>query len=137
MNRFQIALVVLTSDRTMTRDEILFPDAESYRPERWLDPSYPTYKQPLTHYPSVKNHSAFGWGRRTCLGMDYTELVLVTIVASILWSCTIQKVIDSETGLEVELPEMDYGPFVIVRPNPCPLDVKPRDEWRMKVLCFS
>jgi cytochrome P450 len=134
---FDCPCSVLTYRSAMSRDEALYPDAENFRPERWLDPLYPTYREPLTHYPSVKNHSAFGWGKRQCLGLDYTEIVHVTIVASILWSCNIQKKVDEKTGLEIELPWMDYSPFVIVRPNPTPLDIKPRDEWRIKLLSSS
>jgi cytochrome P450 len=35
------------------RDTDLYPDPESFIPERWLEPSYPTYKQPLTVYPNL------------------------------------------------------------------------------------
>ena len=129
-----VSWFILTFFRAMMRDEALYPDADNYNPGRWLEPGYPTYKEPLTQYPLVKGHSGFGWGRRTCVGQEYSEPVLITIVASILWSCTIQKKIDPETGLEIEVPWMDYGPFVIVRPNKCELDVKPRDEWRIKAL---
>ena len=131
---FEFSCSALTVFRAMNRDETLYPDAENYNPARWLEPSYPTYREPLTTNPSIKNHSGFGWGRRTCAGQDYSEQVLLTIVASILWSCNIVKRVDPVTGLEIELPWMDYGPFVIVKPNPVPLDIKPRDEWRMKVL---
>lgn len=116
------------------RDPDIYPDPENYRPDRWLDPSFPTYKEPLSLHPMVKGHSGFGWGKRTCVGQDYTEAVLVTIIASILWSCNIQKKIDEKTGLPIEVPWMDYGPFVIVKPNPCPLDIKPRSELRIKAL---
>merc|ERR1712225_124278 len=126
--------VVFALECAMSRDEALYPDPENYRPERWLDPAFPTYKEPLTHYPSLKNHSAFGWGRRQCLGLDYTEIVHVTLVASILWSCSIQKKIDPQTGEETELPWMDYTPFVIVRPMPTKLDIVPRSQERIRLL---
>jgi len=126
--------VVFALECAMSRDEALYPDPENYRPERWLDPAFPTYKEPLTHYPSLKNHSAFGWGRRQCLGLDYTEIVHVTLVASILWSCNIQKKIDPQTGEEIELPWMDYTPFVIVRPMPTKLDIVPRSQERIRLL---
>ncbi|KAH9215873.1 cytochrome P450 [Leptodontidium sp. 2 PMI_412] len=126
--------VVFALECAMSRDEALYPDPENYRPERWLDPAFPTYKEPLTHYPSLKNHSAFGWGRRQCLGLDYTEIVHITIVATILWSCNIQKKVDEKTGQEIELPWMDYTPFVIVRPMPTQLDIKPRAEWKIKMM---
>ena len=66
--------------------------------------------------------------------MDYTEIVHVTLVASILWSCNIQKKIDPQTGEEIELPWMDYTPFVIVRPMPTKLDIVPRSQERIRLL---
>ncbi|KAL2062757.1 hypothetical protein VTL71DRAFT_5829 [Oculimacula yallundae] len=126
--------VVFALECAMSRDEALYPDAANFRPERWLYPSFPTYKEPLTHYPSIKNHSSFGWGRRQCLGLDYSEIVHMTIVATILWSCNIQKKIDEKTGKEIELPWMDYSPFVIVRPMPIPMNIVPRAEWKIKAM---
>jgi cytochrome P450 len=31
----------------------MYPDPEEFKPERWLDPQYPTYKGPLTAYPTL------------------------------------------------------------------------------------
>ncbi|CZT02199.1 related to cytochrome P450 2A12 [Rhynchosporium graminicola] len=126
--------IMFALECAMSRDEVLYPDASNFRPERWLDPAFPTYKEPLTHYPSIKSHSSFGWGRRQCLGLDYSEIVHMTIVATILWSCNIQKKIDEKTGAEIELPWMDYSPFVIVRPMPIPMDIVPRAEWKVKMM---
>jgi cytochrome P450 len=116
------------------RDPVLYPDPEAFNPARWLDPSFPTYKEPLTHYPQIKNHSGFGWGKRTCIGQDYSEQVLLTIIAGILWSCTITKKRDPKTGLEKEVPWLDYGPYVIVRPEGWELDILPRSASRVRML---
>lgn len=59
---------------------------------------------------------------------------MVTIVGGILWSCTISKKRNPETGLEADVPWLNYGPFAIVRPEGWELDIKERDEWRTKVL---
>ena len=104
-------------NRALNRDENLYPDADAFKPERWLVSSYLTYKEPLTQYPQIKNHSGFGWGRRTCIGQDYSESVIVAIVAGILWSCIINKKRNPETGLDIDIPWLDYGPFAIVRPE--------------------
>jgi cytochrome P450 len=31
----------------------MYPEPEEFKPERWLDPQYPTYKEPLTAYPTL------------------------------------------------------------------------------------
>ncbi|MCJ1476564.1 hypothetical protein MMC13_005230 [Lambiella insularis] len=118
----------------MNMDETRFPDAESFRPDRWLDPAFPTYKEPLTHYPQLTGHTGFGWGRRTCIGQEYTEVVHLTVISAILWSCTITKKRDAKTGRDVKVPWYDFGPYAIVRPNPWELDIQPRDEKRIRSL---
>ena len=113
----------------MTRDESLFPDAETFRPDRWLDPKFPTYKEPLSQYPDIKGHSAFGWGNRSCIGQGFTETVLFTMASTILWSCNITKKRDAKTGKELEIPWLDIeAPSTIYRPTWFPLDVKLRNE---------
>jgi hypothetical protein len=39
--------------RAIARDPEMYPDPEEFKPERWLDPQYPTYKGPLTAYPTL------------------------------------------------------------------------------------
>ena len=46
------------------REPELYPEPETYNPQRWLDPSFPTYKAPLSEYPNLHNYSNFGFGRR-------------------------------------------------------------------------
>ncbi|KAA8576843.1 hypothetical protein MFRU_014g00710 [Monilinia fructicola] len=109
----------------LCRDPILYPDPENFRPERWLSPEFPTYREPLTHFPSVKSQHGFGWGRRACIGQDYVEMVLVTVIATILWSVDIRKK-RNEKGEEIEVPWYDYTAYVIVRPEWFAFDVVER-----------
>ncbi len=67
-------------------DESLYPNPEEFNPDRYLDPKFPTYKEPLTKYPNVVNHHVFGYGRRICMGMDMVDYQLVTILGA-LASC--------------------------------------------------
>jgi len=65
---------ILMRTRAIARDPAVYPDVDNFRPERWIDPSFPTtYREPLTQYPTLRGHHQFGHGRRTCLGIDIIE----------------------------------------------------------------
>ncbi|KAL6887113.1 cytochrome P450 [Trichoderma evansii] len=57
----------------------------------WLEPSWPTYREPLTQFPNLQNFSAFGFGRRICPGQSIAERSLNIVVARIGWGCTPKK----------------------------------------------
>jgi len=120
--------------RAINRDSSIYPNPEAFKPERWLDPKYPTYKEPLAYHPSLKGHSGFGWGRRACPGQDHSEIVHFTVISMILWSCQISTKKDPVTGKEILPPLMDYTPYVIVRPNWWEFDVKIRDKEKLDVM---
>ncbi|KAJ5710997.1 cytochrome protein [Penicillium malachiteum] len=66
------ATMVLACYQVITTDETTFPDGASFRPERWLDD--PTL--PIT---------AFGFGRRACVGRHLAWDMLCIAVARMLW----------------------------------------------------
>jgi hypothetical protein len=73
------------------REATLYPDPESFRPERWLEPSWPTFRELLIVYPNLQNFSAFGFGRRICPGQNIAERSLNIGVARIAWGCDIRR----------------------------------------------
>jgi hypothetical protein len=64
--------------------------------------------------------------------MDYSEPVNMAMIASLLWICIIQKKINSRIGWRLSLGWMMV--HLVIPPKPCPLDIKLRDGWRIKVL---
>lgn len=115
------------------REEALYPDPETFKPDRWLDPSYPTYHDPLTQYPNLQNYSAFGFGRRICPGMHIAERSLNLLIARIAWACDIGKKTDS-SGEEVPVPLYDYVSGFNVQPNRFAFDLKARGEQRWRII---
>lgn len=89
------------------REEKLYPDPESFRPERWLEPGWPTYKVPLTKFPNLQNFSAFGFGRRICPGLSMAEHSLYILISRIAWSSEISCKKDVQ-GHHVLPPSYDY-----------------------------
>jgi hypothetical protein len=133
-NTLHMAREVLTVSRALNQDSAIYPEPETFKPERWLEPKYPTYKEPLAYYPSLKGHSGFGWGRRACPGQDHSEIVHFTVISMILWSCQICTKTDPVTGKAILPPPMDYTPYIIIRPNWWAFDVKARDEKKLNII---
>ena len=107
------------------REEALYPNGDDFIPERWLDPKYPTYKEPLTTYPNLQNYSMFGFGRRICPGQNIAERSLHLLTARIAWACDIRKARDA-SGTEIEYADYDYTAGFNVQPKKFDLELKPR-----------
>ncbi|PVH90895.1 cytochrome P450, partial [Periconia macrospinosa] len=107
------------------REEALYPDSETFNPERWLSPSFPTYREPLSVYPNLQNFSAFGFGRRFCPGVNIAERSLNILTARIAWACHISKKKD-EDGRDIDVPWYDYSAGFNVQPNWFPFALRPR-----------
>lgn len=110
------------------RDPILYPDPENFRPERWLEPSWPTYREPLTQFPNLQNFSAFGFGRRICPGQAIAERSLNIAVARVGWGCTVSKM------KGVEVPLYDYTTGLNVQPKKFRFDLEVRGIHVLKLL---
>lgn len=123
----------LTLRRAIHRDPALYPDPETFLPSRWLDPIYPTYREPLTTYPNLQNFSAFGFGRRICPGQTIAERSLNLLVARIAWACQISKARDGE-GKEVNVPWYDYTAGFNVQPKWFPFELVARSGERKEMV---
>lgn len=113
------------------RDTELYPDPETFRPERWLEPGYPTYQEPLTKFPNMQNYSCFGFGRRICPGQSIAERSLNILTARIAWAMTLRCRRD-ESGREVAPPLYDYTAGFNVQPERFDFDVVARSPERAR-----
>ncbi|KAF2713324.1 cytochrome P450 [Pleomassaria siparia CBS 279.74] len=113
----------------ITRDTSMFPEPELFNPDRWLSPEYPSYKEPLTEFPSIRNFTSFGYGRRICMGMNLTENEFFLAMGGMAWAMTISKKKDVD-GREISIPHHDYSQYLISRPENFNFQVKPRSEKR-------
>ncbi|KAI8649870.1 hypothetical protein NCS56_01437900 [Fusarium sp. Ph1] len=114
-------------------DKDTYPDQQPFNPARWLEPSYPTYKEPLTVHPNCQNFTPFGYGRRACPGYDFAERTLVILVAQIAWSYEVKKPIDPKTNKPVVI-DMKYEPTPNPRPLPFPCEIRLRSVDRSKLV---
>lgn len=115
---------------SMSRNPDQYPQPEMYNPDRWVEPSFPSYKEPLTRYPSIVGYSQFGYGRRVCQGQEVAEVDLFVGIGSLAWAFNIAKARNPETGLEIAVPEMSYTELLIAKPKPFTFALTPRSEKR-------
>ncbi|KAH6718400.1 cytochrome P450 [Leptodontidium sp. MPI-SDFR-AT-0119] len=111
---------ILPNQWAIHREEKLYPDPETFNPERWLSADYPTFREPLTKFPNLQNFSAFGFGRRICPGMNIAEKSLHLLTARMAWAFTLKK----RPGVEVPL--YDYTSGFNVQPKPFVFDSEVR-----------
>ncbi|XDG00394.1 hypothetical protein ABKA04_000009 [Annulohypoxylon sp. FPYF3050] len=121
---------ILPLDWAFLRNPEKYPDPDNFRPERWLEPSWPTYKEPLTTYPTIKGMSSFGWGQRQCLGMTLTQDELLVACGALAWAFNLKPKKDPVTGKELPVPTDKSNSLLIIKPDPFEMAFEPRSEER-------
>lgn len=113
-----------------TRDENIYPNPELFNPDRYLNPKYPTYKEPLTKFPNVINHHLFGYGRRICMGMEVVDTEMVVGCGVLAWATNISKKKDTKLGIDVPVHWNSFTDLLITRPEPFVFNIEARNEKR-------
>jgi hypothetical protein len=112
----------------------LYPDPDNFRPDRWLDPKFPTtYKEPLSKFPNLQNYSCFGFGRRICPGQNIAERSLHILTARVAWSGSIVRK-RNVNGMELPLPLYDYTKGFNTQPEHFDFDMVPRSQARLAAI---
>jgi hypothetical protein len=119
-----------THTRAFMRNPVKYPDPDNYHPERYLEPSWPTYREPLTMYPTVKGLSSFGWGQRACLGQSITQDELLLACGALCWAFDMKKKVDPITRREIDINIHKSNSLLIIKPDPFQMDFIPRSEAR-------
>ncbi|KAK1070484.1 hypothetical protein LTR74_004163 [Friedmanniomyces endolithicus] len=117
----------------ISREPNQFPEADEWRPERWLDPSWPTYKEPLSEFPTVRGDPGFGYGVRACPGIDLVATELYTTIGSIAWGFNIKRK-EGKAGYENPVPWYQTNPYVITMASQFPADVTPRSSEKAQII---
>ena len=112
------------------RNKDKYPDPDSFRPERWFKPGWPTYQEPLTQYPTIKGMTSFGWGQRQCLGQTLTHDELIVACGALAWAFNLRAKKDPLTGAEIPVPLDKSNSLLIIKPDPFQMAFEPRSEKR-------
>jgi hypothetical protein len=124
---------VIPNQWAIFREEALYPDPDSFKPDRWLKPNYPTYQEPLTKYPNLARFAGFGHGRRICPGLEVSEKALFLEVTSLYWACNVRPARNSQ-GKDVEIPWYDYTGVAISTPKRFQFRVEERSDGRLAMM---
>ncbi|KAI1266546.1 cytochrome P450 [Xylariaceae sp. FL1019] len=121
---------ILPLDWAFLRNPKTYPDPDNFRPERWLEPGWPTYQEPLTCFPTIKGMTSFGWGQRQCLGQTLTQDELIVACGALSWCFNLEPKQDRITGNQLPVPLNKSNSLLIIKPDPFEMAFKPRSEAR-------
>ncbi|KAH6665609.1 putative O-methylsterigmatocystin oxidoreductase [Halenospora varia] len=116
---------ILPLDWAFMRNPVKYPDPDNYHPERYLEPNWPTYKEPLTVYPNIKGLSSFGYGQRQCLGQSLTQDELLVACGALCWGFTMKKKVGAD-GRLIDIDLKKSNSLLIVKPDPFEMAFEPR-----------
>ena len=102
-----------------------FPDPHNFIPERHLTERL--------NYPHTDGHSAFGFGRRKCVGEHVAKQSLFINVARILWAFDIKKASDP-LGREIDVDIFKFAGGFNIRPQDFKCSIEVRSKQRAEVL---
>ncbi|PNS15515.1 3-hydroxyphenylacetate 6-hydroxylase [Sphaceloma murrayae] len=127
---------ILPLDCALLKDPKKYPDPNNYRPERWVEPGWPTYQEPLTQYPTLKGMSSFGYGQRQCLGMALTQDELFISCGTLLHYFNLRKALDAN-GQEIS-PDPDKScSLLIIKPDDFQMRFEIRSEEKRREVIDS
>ncbi|KAF4812359.1 Cytochrome P450 monooxygenase COX1 [Colletotrichum siamense] len=129
--------IILACEWNINRVREKYPDPDHYRPDRYLEPGFPTYQEPLSRYPNFRDGvgmHTFGWGRRTCLGQNLVDDEMFVAGAAVCWAFDMGLKKCPATGKDVTFDTEATNSNVILEPLPFPMQFKVRSSERAQTL---
>ncbi|QRV88293.1 cytochrome P450 family protein [Ceratobasidium sp. AG-Ba] len=112
--------IVIGNVWAMSRNQQVYPDPETFNPDRYSDPAIPPVP-------------AFGFGRRLCPGIHYAEASIFIAVASILATYKITPAKDTN-GKDVLPSTEGVADSVVYHPKPFTCVFTPRSEAHRELI---
>jgi cytochrome P450 len=94
---------------TIHRDEVLYPNPETFNSKRWISGDGPVPK------PANIGFSLFGTGRRTCLGIHLAGMELRLVAVEIFSECKGVRLAPTATWETTQPGELLIAPVRICR----------------------
>lgn len=99
------------------QDESRFKDPDFFEPMRYIDFPLTAQEAARASDPELRDHYAYGAGRRICAGMYVAEPSIFLLAARFLWAFDVRR--PNNQSLEKGLPDtLNYsGTFAHSRPS--------------------
>ncbi|KAF8314232.1 cytochrome P450 [Clavulina sp. PMI_390] len=117
-------VMVIQNTWAISRDENMYPDAESFNPDRWL----------VADPPRDSRLWCFGIGRRICPGMAYAEVVYTTLFMTLLATVDICPALDKAGKQQLVNPSVQTTGRIVDSPLPFSYRMIPRSKGRVSLL---
>jgi len=111
----------------MMHDERLYPNADTFNPDRFLEPA----DEDLKRRRDPRNY-VFGFGRRLCPGINVVESSVWLLLACMIATLDISKAVD-DSGNVVE-PVVDFNNPIFRIPDAFKCDIRPRSEKSLRLI---
>lgn len=85
-HRFRKGTVVYPNLTALSKDPELYPEPESFRPERFEGDILSAAESAVQQDYRRRDHFHFGFGRRICPGINVAEDSLFIVIARLLWA---------------------------------------------------
>ncbi|KAK7061235.1 cytochrome P450 [Favolaschia claudopus] len=110
--------IILPNIWAMVHDETMYPDPDTFKPERFLNPDGTLNSDDLI--------IGFGFGRRICAGRHAADATLWAATVSLLATFNIAKAKDA-AGKEIEIEDV-FLDGMVSHPKPFKCSITPRNE---------
>ncbi|KAI0012181.1 cytochrome P450 [Xylariaceae sp. FL0662B] len=127
--------IILACEWNLNRDPERYPDPENFHPERYLEEGWPTYQEPLSRYPNLREGvgmHTFGFGRRTCLGQHIVDDEMFVTGAGVMWAFNLNRKKCPMTEEVIEFDSEATNSHVILETLPFPCDFQPRSKEKAR-----
>lgn len=101
-----------------------FPDPHHFKPERFTEER---------DYPGQWGHSAYGWGRRVCVGQWLANNSLFLNISRLIWAFNIGPAKD-EQGNEIPVDIFAFSNGFNSLPDPFKVSITPRSPIHARVI---
>jgi cytochrome P450 len=103
---------VFVCSHLIQRDEVYFPDGQSFDPDRWIDAT-----------PSPYVYLPFGAGPHICLGMRWAQAVANLLIARLLKLRTFKAVANTEVNWELNIASLPANFRIELQPADQPFEL--------------